>query len=215
MVFHCFHRDFKEPNSFHIQGLLKGFPLELNLVFPRNFLNEANPWKFHWLIREFVKKSFFLILKRSTRLLFFKIIEYNLIFYRFSYHIFFNYLNCKHFNDAFSRHFLFPGLNITIFLRLKFIIIHNQLVFPCIVSSLPVRQWSVLRRLLSNNDNNTTHSRYIYTERKEGEREQDTGETERECVCARGRVGSRRGGVGRKNNCWRDGLFRIKIEGLF
>ncbi len=39
---------------------------------------------------------------------------------------------------------------------------------------------------------------------------------ERVCVCAIGRVGTRRGGIGHKNNhCWRDGPFGIKIEGLF
>ncbi len=62
---------------------------------------------------------------------------------------------------------------------------------------------------------NTTHSCHIYTERKEGEKEQDTRETEREHVCGRGRVVARRGGVGRKNDRWRDGPFGIKIEGLF
>jgi hypothetical protein len=40
-------------------------------------------------------------------------------------------------------------------------------------------------------------------------------ERERVCVCARGRVVARRGGVSCKNDCWRDGPFGIKIEGLF
>jgi len=41
---------------------------------------------------------------------------------------------------------------------------------------------------LSNNDKPNINRRYIYTEQKEGEREQDAGETERE------RVGMREGG---------------------
>jgi hypothetical protein len=37
----------------------------------------------------------------------------------------------------------------------------------------------------------------------------------RECVCVRGRVVTRRGGVCHKNDRWGDGPFGIKIEGLF
>ncbi len=52
-----------------------------------------------------------------------------------------------------------------------------------------MKQRSVLRHLLSNNDNQNTNGSYFYTEQKEGEREQVTGETERECVsvCVRDR----------------------------
>ncbi len=78
-----------------------------------------------------------------------------------------------------------------------------------------MKQQSVHTFSLSNNDKYTTHSCHIYTEWKEGEREQDTGETERECVCERGREVAKRGGIGPKNDHWRDRPFGIKIEGLF
>ncbi len=45
-----------------------------------------------------------------------------------------------------------------------------------------MKQRSVLRRLLSNNDHLNMNSGYFYTERKEGEREQATREPERESV---------------------------------
>ncbi len=45
-----------------------------------------------------------------------------------------------------------------------------------------MKQRSVLRRLLSNNDDLNMNSSSLYTERKEGEREQAAGETERELV---------------------------------
>ncbi len=80
---------------------------------------------------------------------------------------------------------------------------------------MKVKQQSVLRLLYSNNDKYTTHSCHIYTEWKEGEREQDIGETERERVCVRWREVKKRGGVGPKNHRWRDRPFGIKIEGLF
>ncbi len=52
----------------------------------------------------------------------------------------------------------------------------------CIVSNPPVKQRSVLRHLLSNNDDLNMNRGYFYTMRKEGEREQAAGETERESV---------------------------------
>jgi hypothetical protein len=52
----------------------------------------------------------------------------------------------------------------------------------CIVSNPPVKQRSVLRRLVSNNDDLNMNRGYFYTKQKEGEREQDVGETERESV---------------------------------
>jgi len=45
-----------------------------------------------------------------------------------------------------------------------------------------MKQRCVLRCLLSINDKPNINSHYFYTEQKEGEREQDAGETERECV---------------------------------
>ncbi len=58
----------------------------------------------------------------------------------------------------------------------------DSLYNECIVSSPPVKQQSVLRRLLSNNDDLNMNRGYFYTKQKEGEREQDAGETERESV---------------------------------
>ncbi len=46
-----------------------------------------------------------------------------------------------------------------------------------------MNQRRVHRHLLSINDDDTTNSRHIYMEQKEGERGQDAGETERERVC--------------------------------
>ncbi len=51
-----------------------------------------------------------------------------------------------------------------------------------IVSRCQVKQPSVPRHLLSNNDNTNTNSCYFYMGQKEGEREQVMGETEREYV---------------------------------
>jgi len=45
------------------------------------------------------------------------------------------------------------------------------------------------------------HGSHIYMKWKEGEREQDTGETERECVCERGKVAARGGSISCKNDC--------------
>jgi hypothetical protein len=45
-----------------------------------------------------------------------------------------------------------------------------------------MKQRSVLRRLLSDNENLNMNSSSFYTEWKEGEREQAAGETERELV---------------------------------
>jgi len=53
------------------------------------------------------------------------------------------------------------------------------------------------------------HGCHIYMKWKEGEREQDTGETERECVCERGKVAARGGSISCKNDCWRNGTFGI------
>jgi hypothetical protein len=56
---------------------------------------------------------------------------------------------------------------------------------------------------------------HIYGTERRGERARYQRDRERERVCARGRVVTRRGGISRKNDRWRDGPFGIKIEGLF
>ncbi len=63
------------------------------------------------------------------------------------------------------------------------------------------------------------HTVIIFIQNRKKGKESKILERQREkecvCVCARGRVVTRRGGVGHKNDCWRDGPFVIKIEGLF
>jgi hypothetical protein len=59
------------------------------------------------------------------------------------------------------------------------------------------------------------HTVIIFIRNGKKGKESKIPERPRERVCARGRVVTRRGGISRKNNHWGDGLFRIKIEGLF
>ncbi len=66
-----------------------------------------------------------------------------------------------------------------------------------------VKQRCVRRRLLSINDNGKhKQSSYLNGTERRGKRARHR----RDRVCARGR-----GRIGRKNNCWRDGPFRIRI----
>ncbi len=62
---------------------------------------------------------------------------------------------------------------------------------------------------------NIPHTVIIFIRNRKKGKESKIPERQRECVCVRGRVVTRRGGVGRKNGRWGDGPFGIKIEGLF
>jgi hypothetical protein len=63
---------------------------------------------------------------------------------------------------------------------------------------LPFEMRTVLYGIHLFNDVGHKHGSYIYMKWKEGEREQDAGETER--VCERGMVAARRGSVSCKND---------------
>jgi len=73
----------------------------------------------------------------------------------------------------------------------------NKLII--FVLMLPFEMRTVLYRIPLFNDVGHKHRSYIYMKWKEGEREQDAGETER--VSKRGRVAVRRGSIGCKNDC--------------
>ncbi len=76
---------------------------------------------------------------------------------------------------------------------------------------------TVLSEICLFNDNFFRDGHHIYMKQKEGEREQDGRETERECVCVRERrsVVERGYSVGCKTGHWRNvmGEIRIGLEG--
>jgi len=84
---------------------------------------------------------------------------------------------------------------------------------------LPFEMRTVLYGICLFNDVRHKHRSNIYMKQKEGEQEQDAGETDRESVCERGRVAARRGRIGCKNDHWRKWTIwdknRIRTEGLF
>jgi len=71
-------------------------------------------------------------------------------------------------------------------------------------------QTFIVRILIIKN----TCRRYIYIQQKEGAREQDSGETERERVCESVRIGTNCGGVHHKNGRWKNGPFWDKLDGF-
>ncbi len=68
---------------------------------------------------------------------------------------------------------------------------------------LPFEMSSVLSKMRLFNDNLFRHGHHIYMKRKRRERVQDSGETERVCVCERRSMAEGGGSVGCKMGCWR------------
>ena len=71
----------------------------------------------------------------------------------------------------------------------------------CLRVDVTFEMRTVLYGIHLYNDNQHKHGSHIYMKWKEGEREQDRGETERERGCESMRVAARRGSVTCKNDC--------------
>jgi hypothetical protein len=70
---------------------------------------------------------------------------------------------------------------------------------------------TVLSEIRLFNDNISKRGYHIYMNWKEGEKEQDSGETERERVCERQSVAERGGSMGCKTSHWRYVMGEIRI----
>jgi hypothetical protein len=61
------------------------------------------------------------------------------------------------------------------------------------------------------NDNISKHEHHIYMKRKEGGREQNSGETERECVRDEHGMAERGGSISCKMGHWRNVMSKLRI----